>query len=101
MKITCTECEATLYEGDIPHEGDIVDSQAIDKRVRDHESTCVMASRRKGAPCPHTNFVRLGYLGPFMTGISSTKINWACCRHCRQFFATSFEDSKANERTVQ
>ena len=90
MKIICTECEATLYEGDM------VDSQAIDKCVREHESTC-----GKGAPCPHTNFVRLGYLGPFMTGISSTKINWACCRHCRQFFVTSFEDSKANKRAAQ
>ena len=51
---------------------------------------------KMGAPCPHTNFVRLGYLGPFMTGISSTKIHWACCRHCHQFFATSIEDAKAN-----
>lgn len=95
MKIICTECEATLYEGDM------VDTQAIDKRVREHESTCVMAWRRKGAPCQHTDFVRLGYLGPFMTGISSTKINWACCRQCRQFFATSIEDSKANKRVAQ
>ena len=95
MKIICTECGETLYDRDT------VDSQAIDELVREHESICVMASRRNGAPCPHTNFVRLGYLGPFMTGISSTKINWACCRHCRQFFVTSFEDSKANKRAAQ
>ena len=96
MKIICTECEATLYEGVM------ADSQAIDKRVREHESTCVMGSRRKGAPCPHTNFVRLGYLGPFMTGISSTRIHWACCRHCHQFFATSIEDLPlSHERVAQ
>ena len=95
MKIICTECEATMYEGNM------MDAQA-DRRIREHESTCVMASHRNGAPCPHTDFVRLGYLGPFLTGTSSTKINWACCRQCRQFFVTSIEDAKlSHERVAQ